>query len=143
MFAKGVSMETNEAIQAVEGILKEELDTNSPETLYKQLAVVESLAYLACKKQAQHEMKLALAEERLAVAKAETIPSLTGTAIEKTTKMEADTAKEATEVAHEKARMAYWKQVGRIIENKISLGQSVLANITSQVKAGMYFNNVK
>lgn len=39
--------------------------------------------------------------------------------------------------------MKYWKSIGKLIENKVSLAQSVLSNISSQVKAGMYFNNIK
>lgn len=132
-----------EAQEAMEKILKEELDTDSPETLFKQLALVESLAYLACKKQAQQEVILAQKEQALAKAKEQALAGLEGTALEKNIKVESLTADAQAEVTKAKAAIAYWKQTGRIIENKISLGQSVLANITSQIKANQYFNNIK
>lgn len=68
---------------------------------------------------------------------------LTGTALEKQTELTAKCRAEEEQSEVLKSEVDFWKRTGRLIENKISLGQSVLANITSQVKAGMYFNNVK
>lgn len=63
--------------------------------------------------------------------------------MEKSVSLESLSSDEQQLVDKWKAEVAYWKQVGRLIENKISLGQSILGNITSQIKAGMYVNMVK
>ena len=67
----------------------------------------------------------------------------TGTAQEKLAQFEAEFTEDITSAEEIEADIKYWRGIGKAIENKISLGQSILANITSQVKAGMYLNNVK
>lgn len=63
--------------------------------------------------------------------------------MEKTTLIDNITSEQIGEVKALQIKIDYWKRVGKLIENKVSLGQSILSNITSQVKAGLYFNNVK
>lgn len=136
-------MEKDKTLEMMEETLQAPLDSDSPENLYKQLTLIESLAYLACKRQAQAENRLSTATAALAHKKSECLPNLTGTQMEKSVSLESLSSDEQQLVDKWKAEVAYWKQVGRLIENKISLGQSILGNITSQIKAGMYVNMVK
>jgi len=63
--------------------------------------------------------------------------------MEKTVQLEAKLSHLLKEIEETEALMKYWRGVSKLIENKISLAQSILANITSQVKAGLYLNNIK
>ena len=88
-------------------------------------------------------MEIASLNEGLRVAKAAGLEGLTGTQMEKTAKLEASLAENLHKIEQKEAEMKYWRSIGKLIENKISLGQSILANITSQVRSGMYFNESK
>ena len=88
-------------------------------------------------------MKLTTLNQTLRDEKLKNLSSLTGTAMEKTIQLEAKLAPLLKEIESTEALMKYWRGVSKLIENKISLAQSVLANITSQVKAGLYLNNIK
>lgn len=101
------------------------------------------MAYKVCYQQAKTEKKYQLQLSVLADKRAQSLEGLTGTALEKQTELTAKCRAEEEQSEVLKSEVDFWKRTGRLIENKISLGQSVLANITSQVKAGMYFNNVK
>lgn len=81
--------------------------------------------------------------EQLRTKKMEHLSDLTGTQMEKTIQLEAKLAPLLKEIESTEALMKYWRATSKLIENKISLAQSILANITSQVKAGLYFNNIK
>ena len=81
--------------------------------------------------------------EQLRTKKMEHLSDLTGTQMEKTVQLEAKLAPLLKEIESTEALMKYWRATSKLIENKISLAQSILANITSQVKAGLYFNNIK
>jgi DNA repair exonuclease SbcCD ATPase subunit len=124
-------------------ILQQPLSTDSPETVYQQTALVESLAYLAVRQATELEMKLTTLNQTLRDEKLKNLSDLTGTAMEKTIQLEAKLAPLLKEIESTEALMKYWRGVSKLIENKISLAQSVLANITSQVKAGLYLNNIK
>lgn len=71
------------------------------------------------------------------------VDQLTGTQADKKIKLDAACADVLKQIEDAECEMKYWKGIGRIIENKISLAQSVLSNITSMVKADMYVNNIK
>lgn len=62
--------------------------------------------------------------------------------MEKAIQLDAKVATLLKEIEETEATMKYWRATSKLIENKISLAQSILANITSQVKAGLYFNNI-
>ena len=66
-----------------------------------------------------------------------------GTQMDKTVRIEAKLAPLLKQIDDATTAMKYWRGISKLIENKISLGQSILANITSQVKAGLYLENVK
>ena len=71
------------------------------------------------------------------------LSNLSGTAMEKTIQLEAKLSPLLKEIENTEATMKYWRATSKLIENKISLAQSILANITSQVKAGLYMGNIK
>ena len=88
-------------------------------------------------------MKLTGLNEELRQKKLEHLSELNGTAMEKTIQLEAKLAPLLKDIEKTEAQMKYWRAISKAIENKISLAQSILANITSQVRAGLYLNNIK
>lgn len=88
-------------------------------------------------------MKLTGLNEELRQKKLEHLSELKGTAMEKTIQLEAKLAPLLKDIEKTEAQMKYWRAISKAIENKISLAQSILANITSQVRAGLFLNNIK
>ena len=127
----------------VQEVLQAPLTTDSPESVYKESALIESLAYLAVRQATVLETKLSELNKQLRDEKATNLEMLTGTQMEKQIKLEGMLSPLLKEIEETEAAMKYWRGVSKLIENKISLAQSILANITSQVKAGLYFNNIK
>ena len=136
-------MELETYKEKVKEVLQAPLSVDSPETMFNEVAVIESLAYLAVRLAAAAETKLSTLNEKLRKERDEYLGTVTGTQMEKSIKLESLTSATLKEISNTEIEMKYWRSVGKLIENKISLAQSVLANITSQVKAGLYFNNVK
>ena len=127
----------------VQEVLQAPLTTDSPESVYKESSLIESLAYLAVRQATVLETKLSELNKQLRDEKATNLEMLTGTQMEKQIKLEGMLSPLLKEIEETEAAMKYWRGVSKLIENKISLAQSILANITSQVKAGLYFNNIK
>ena len=120
----------------LEEVLTTALDVDNPDNLYKQATVIESLSYLAIKLQAEAEQRATKAEARMRQS-GKVITSYSGTATDRKMKWEADCAPlfEEAETARSEAR--YWLNIGKAIERKVILAQSVLSNITASVKAGI------
>ena len=127
----------------VQEILQKPLTTDSPEEVYKESALIESLAYLAVRQATLLEVKLTELNQTLREEKLKELSNLSGTAMEKTIQLEAKLSPLLKEIESTEATMKYWRATSKLIENKISLAQSILANITSQVKAGLYLGNIK
>lgn len=127
----------------VQEVLQAPLTTDSPESVYKESAIIESLAYLAVRQAAELETKLSELNKQLRDEKESNLKMLTGTQMEKQIQLEGMLSPLLADIEKTEAAMRYWRGVSKLIENKISLAQSILANITSQVKAGLYFNNIK
>ena len=136
-------MDLTEYKKKIQEVLQKPLTTDAPEELFKEVAVIESLSYLAVKLAANMEMEITRLNDTLMKEKEAKLGSVTGTQMEKSIKLDAMLAETITSIDKCEVEMKYWRAIGKLIENKISLAQSVLANITSQVKAGMYVNNVK
>lgn len=136
-------MDLTEYKKRIQEVLQVPLTTDSPETLFKEVATIESLSYLAVKLAAGMEMEIAKLNDTLRREKAENIGKATGTQLEKGIQLEAASATTLNRIEKCEAEMKYWRAIGKLIENKVSLAQSILANITSQVKAGLYVNNIK
>ena len=136
-------MNLEEYKEKVQEVLQKPLTTDSPEEVYKESALIESLAYLSVRQATMLEMKLAELNQKLRDEKQKHLSELSGTAMEKTIQLEAKLSPLLKEIESVEATMKYWRATGKLIENKVSPAQSILANITSQVKAGLYFNNIK
>ena len=120
----------------LETVLTTPLDVDNPDNLFKQATVIESLSYLAIKYQADAEIRATQAESRLRQS-GKFICEYSGTATDRKTKWEADCSPlfEEAETARSEAR--FWLNIGKAIERKVILAQSVLSNITASVKAGI------
>ena len=129
-------MNIDEYKSKLETVLTTALDVDNPDNLYKQATVIESLSYLATKLQAEAEVKGARAERALREAGTK-IKDLEGTAVEKKLLWESICAPLFEEVDKYKAESKYWYGVGRSIERKVILAQSILSNITASIKAGV------
>ena len=127
----------------VQEILQKPLTTDSPEEVYKETALIESLAYLAVREAATLEVRLSELNQTLRDKKAELLSDLTGTQMEKSIQLDAKLSSLLKEIESTEATMKYWRSTSKLIENKVNLAQSILANITSQVKAGLYLGNIK
>lgn len=136
-------MDLSEYKKKIQEVLQVPLTTDSPETLFKEIATIESLSYLAVRLAANTEVEIAKLNDSLRKERAENIGKATGTQLEKNIQLEAASASTLNSIERCEAEMKYWRAIGKLIENKVSLAQSILANITSQVKAGLYVNNIK
>jgi hypothetical protein len=120
----------------LEEVLTVPLDTESPDNLYKQATIIESLSYLAIKYQAEAEVRATTAESRMRQA-GKAISEYNGTATDRKMKWEADCAPLFEEAENARTEARYWLNIGKAIERKVILAQSVLSNITASVKAGI------
>lgn len=136
-------MQLEEYKKKIAEVLQAPLTTDAPETLYKEAAVIESLAYLAVKLSAIAETKVTELDEKIRTEKLTALDGLSGTQMEKTIQLEAKISTLIEEKEKAEIEMKYWKGISKTIENKVSLAQSILSNIGSQMKSGMYFNNIK
>lgn len=120
----------------LEEVLTTALDVDNPDNLYKQATIIESLSYLAIKMQAEAEQRAAKAESKVRQS-GKAITTYSGTASDRKMKWEADCAPlfEESEIAKSEAH--YWHNIGRAIERKVILAQSVLSNVTASIKAGI------
>lgn len=125
----------------LEEVLTTPLATDSPEELYKQAAVIESLSYLAIKLQAEAEQKLSRAERTLREA-GSTIIEFKGTASDRKQLWEASCASIFEEIDKYRYESRYWLNIGKAIEKKVSLTQSILSNISASIKAGIRLDSV-
>lgn len=126
-----------------EELLQAELQVEDPLTLSKQLAEIESLGYMACRLQAETELKLSSLTKDEAIARAEAMKNATGNIPEKEAYVDGALATITGEISGAETEIRYYKNLSKVIENKISLGQSVLSNISSQIKNNMYVGNIK
>lgn len=136
-------MKLEEYKKKIELTLQVPLTTDAPETMFSELATIDSLSYLATQLAASMELKIAKLNEQLRREKDNNLAFVTGTQVEKSIRLDAMSASTLNSIEKCEAEMKYWRTIGKLIENRISLGQSILANITSQIKSGMYVNNVK
>lgn len=136
-------MQLEEYKQKVQEVLQKPLTTDSPEEVYKEAALIESMSYLAVRQATLLEVKLTSLNQTLREEKLKVLSELTGTQMEKSIQLEAKLAPLLKEIENTEATMKYWRAVGKNVEQKVSLCQSILANITSMAKSGLYFNGIK
>ena len=129
-------MNLDEYKQKLEEVMVAPLDTEDPEHLYRQAAVIESLSYLAIKFQGEAERRASKAEAQMRQT-GKYIANYDGTAADRKIKWEADCAPLYEEAENARSDARYWNNVGRAIERKTTLCQSILSNITASIKAGI------
>lgn len=131
-------MNLEEFKKKVQQTLQQPLRVDSPNDLCADIAVIESLAYLSVKLQANAEARLSKANEELRLKKLEYTKEATGTVYEKTLQVEANCNSVLKEIDDANVELHYWKSISKLIEQKTSLAQSVLTSIGNQIKAGIY-----
>lgn len=129
-------MQLEEYKKKLEEALTAPLDVDSPDNLYKQVAVIESLSYLALKLQGEAERKATKAEARMRQS-GKFIADYRGTAADRKIKWEADCAPLYEEAENARSDARYWASVNKAIQYKVSLCQSILSSITASIKAGI------
>ena len=129
-------MSEEEYVAKCEELLSKELPVESPDELMKAAVEVESLGYLATKFQARAEKELRQADVELMAARAEAYNIVEGkTAPERQAKVENHVRHQVETVAAYESRIKFYRNLSALIERRVGLAQSTLANFSAQVKA--------
>lgn len=121
-----------------EAVLSKELPVESPDELMKAAVEVESLGYLATKFQAMAERRLREAEVSMMNERAKAYNEVVGkTAPERQAKVDALTAELAGEIATLESLVKFYRNLSALIDRRVGLAQSTLANFSAQIKAGI------
>lgn len=144
MIFAGVIMELSvtreEYLKNCEAVLGSSYTIDDPSGVATMVAKVESLAYLACKYQALAEQAWAKAKSEYEAAKAEALDKLNKgekmTALEKDVYMTTAVSPQRQRCDELESEVKRYRSLGRIIENKVSLAQSLLSNARSEIRAG-------
>ena len=131
-------MSEEEYIAKCEELLSKELPVESPDELMKAAVEVESLGYLATKFQARAEKELRQADAELMAARAEAYKTVEGkTAPERQAKVESLVRHQVEAVASYESRIKFYRNLSALIDRRVGLAQSTLANFSAQIKAGI------
>ena len=104
----------------------------------KAAVEVESLGYLATKFQARAEKELRQADVELMAARAEAYNTVEGkTAPERQAKVESLVRHQVETVAAYESRIKFYRNLSALIDRRVGLAQSTLANFSAQIKAGI------
>ena len=121
--------------------LLSEPDIDDPASLSKLAAKVDSLSYPALMLQAEAEKKLAEANDSLRKAQA-SLPNMNAkSATERQALWEAENSELLKQVEIYSAEVKYWRQVGVAVANKTDVLQTILQNVSTQIKAGIWANS--
>lgn len=74
---------------------------------------------------------------KLKKARSATFSTSAGSVAERNLKVDAETAELAEEVERYEREVRYWKDVASLIKSRISLGQSILNIMSSEIKSGL------
>ena len=131
-------MTEEQYVAKCEELLSSELPVESPDELMKAAVQVESLGYLATKFQAQAEKELRQADVELLAARAEAYNTVEGkTAPERQAKVESLVRRQVEAVAAYESRIKFDRNLSALIDRRVGLAQSTLANFSAQIKAGI------
>ena len=131
-------MTEEQYVAKCEELLSSELPVESPDELMKAAVQVESLGYLATKFQAQAEKELRHADVELLAARAEAYNTVDGkTAPERQAKVESLVRRQVEAVASYESRIKFYRNLSALIDRRVGLAQSTLANFSAQIKAGI------
>lgn len=126
--------------QLISDLFSDELSVDDPHELYEQAARAEAYIPLVLEAQAEAENELASAERTLREA-GKAIKHIEGTAVEKKVLFEAMVAplQERADILQSEVR--YYLNVSRALERRVSLAQSIMSSLRSQIKAGITIDN--
>lgn len=131
-------MKEEEYLVKCEELLSKELPVESPDELMKAAVEVEALGYLATKFQARAEAELRKADVELIAARAEAYNKVEGkTAEERKAKVDNLTRHQAEVVDAYESRIKFYRNLSALIDRRVGLTQSTLANFSAQIKAGI------
>lgn len=131
-------MDEKEYRAQCEVVLSKELPVENPDELMKAAVEVEALGYLATKFQAKAEMKLRDAEVQMMNERAKSYNGVEGrTAEERKAKVDALTAELASQIATFESLVKFYRNLSVLIDRRVGLAQSTLANFSAQIKAGI------
>lgn len=104
--------------------------------LRQAIAQAESLGVVIARKLQSLDHSLAAAKAAYSVALSGAMEAHSGQKVAITAaKAEAATAAQLEQIQKAEADIRYYKQIQRLIENRCSVGQSFLSNMTAQVKS--------
>ena len=131
-------MDEQEYVKRCEEILATPLSVETPDELMKAAVETESLGYLATKFQARAEKNLRQAELENMAARATAYNSVVGkTAEERRAKVDDLTKSQSEAVSLYESRVKFYRNLSALIERRVGLTQSILANFSAQIKAGI------
>lgn len=115
-----------------------EPDIDNPASLSKLAAKVDSLSYPAVMLQAEAEKRLAEANDALRKAQA-SLPKMDAkSATERQALWEAENSELIKQVEICTAETKYWKQIVVAVANRTDVLQTILQNVSTQIKAGIW-----
>ncbi len=131
-------MGEEEYIARCEELLSHELPVESPDELMKAAVEVESLGYLATKFQAKAERALRGAEVELITERAKAYNEVEGkTGEERKAKVDNFTKTQLDAISAYESKVKFYRNLSVLIERRVGLAQSTLANFSAQIKAGI------
>lgn len=114
------------------------LETTEPQVLMQQITFAEAHSHEAMRKLSQLEHLRAELEEEKSVAWAKAIEEYKAMKVDvMKAKALGDIAGLNSEIEKVDSKITYYKTLVKVIDRRCSLGQSIIANITSQIKAGI------
>lgn len=130
---------TEEAYVAkCEELLTKELPIDTPDELMKAAAEIEAMGYLATVFQAKTEKYHAELAKLMTGARANAYNEVTGkTAAERQAKVDSLTSDIDEKISLAESKIKYYRNLSVLIDRRVGLAQSTLANMSAQIKAGI------
>lgn len=121
-----------------EELLTKQLPVDSPEELMRAAVEIEALGYLATVFQARAENHHAELDKLMTTSRANAYNEVTGkTAPERLAKVESLVSDIALQLAHTETKVKFYRNLSALIDRRVGLTQSTLANMSAQIKAGI------
>ena len=124
--------------QRCEELLTKELPIESPDELMKAAMEIEAMGYLATVFQARAEKHHAELEKLMTTSRANAYNEVTGkTAPERMSKVDCLVGDIAEQLALTESKVKFYRNLSALIDRRVGLAQSTLANMSAQIKAGI------
>lgn len=131
-------MDENSYRQRCEELLTKELPVESPDELMKAAMEIEAMGYLATVFQARAEKHHAELDKLMTTSRANAYNEVTGkTAPERLAKVDCLVGDIAEQLALTESKIKFYRNLSVLIDRRVGLAQSTLANMSAQIKAGI------